>query len=92
MRWHRKYELATMESVAKLTVLSSSGPVQTPLMDRILREVGEKDQPAMEMHKSLAIPRLGTPEELAKTFVFLLSDESSWTTGSVFTVDGGAMC
>ncbi|KAJ9633839.1 hypothetical protein H2204_006624 [Knufia peltigerae] len=68
------------------------GPVQTPLMDRILQEAGKKDIPAMEMHRSLAIPRLGTPEELAKTFVFLLSDDSSWTTGSVYTVDGGAMC
>ena len=33
--------------------------------------------------------RFGQPEEVASTAVFLASDESGWTTGSVITVDGG---
>lgn len=33
--------------------------------------------------------RMGTPEELAKTIAFLLSEESSFTTGATYTVDGG---
>ena len=33
--------------------------------------------------------RFGRPEDVANTAVFLASDESGWTTGSVITVDGG---
>ena len=31
----------------------------------------------------------GQPEDVASAAVFLASDESGWTTGSVLTVDGG---
>src|ERR1700704_1484098 len=33
--------------------------------------------------------RFGQPEDVASAAVFLASDESGWTTGSVLTVDGG---
>ena len=33
--------------------------------------------------------RAGTPEEVAPFVVFLASDESSFSTGSEFVVDGG---
>jgi NAD(P)-dependent dehydrogenase (short-subunit alcohol dehydrogenase family) len=35
------------------------------------------------------IGRLGQPEDIAGLAVYLASDESSWVTGSVFSVDGG---
>ncbi|MEC7194013.1 MAG: SDR family oxidoreductase, partial [SAR324 cluster bacterium] len=33
--------------------------------------------------------RIGTPEEIANLAVYLASDESSYTTGAVFAIDGG---
>jgi NAD(P)-dependent dehydrogenase (short-subunit alcohol dehydrogenase family) len=33
--------------------------------------------------------RIGKPEEIATIVVYLASDESSFTTGGVFFVDGG---
>ena len=38
---------------------------------------------------SLAIKRLGTPEDHVGALLFLLSDEASWVTGQIFAVDGG---
>ena len=38
---------------------------------------------------ALQIKRMGTPDEVAKLIAFLLSDESSYTTGACYTVDGG---
>ena len=33
--------------------------------------------------------RLGETEEIAKAILFLASEDSSWTTGHCFSVDGG---
>jgi NAD(P)-dependent dehydrogenase (short-subunit alcohol dehydrogenase family) len=37
----------------------------------------------------IAMKRYGTNEEVARLAVFLASDEASYCTGAVFTVDGG---
>jgi len=39
--------------------------------------------------ESIALRRLGTPEEVAKAAVFLASDMSAYTTGTVLHVNGG---
>lgn len=38
---------------------------------------------------NLLIKRMGTPDEVARLIAFLLSDESTYTTGACYTVDGG---
>ena len=37
------------------------------------------------------INRMGTPDEVARLIAFLLSDESTYTTGACYTIDGGFM-
>jgi NAD(P)-dependent dehydrogenase (short-subunit alcohol dehydrogenase family) len=41
------------------------------------------------MVQGLALKRMGTPEDMANTVLFLLSDAASWLTGQVVSVDGG---
>ena len=35
------------------------------------------------------LKKVGTPEDIANTASFLLSEQSSWITGQVLSVDGG---
>jgi len=41
------------------------------------------------MVAQMPLARLGTPQDLLKALVFLLSDDAAWVTGLVMNVDGG---
>jgi 3alpha(or 20beta)-hydroxysteroid dehydrogenase len=43
-------------------------------------------------YRRLPVPRLGTPDEVARAVLFLASDEASYTTGAELAIDGGATC
>ncbi|MBW8244892.1 SDR family oxidoreductase [Muricauda oceani] len=63
----------------------SPGPVRTEGFDKAVTTDEAKDHFAA----STALQRLGTPDEIAKTVVFLASDEASFITGTELLVDGG---
>ena len=63
------------------------GAVDTPMMAHVLHSSNPKR--LERVAKSHPLGRVGTPEDVASMGLFLASDESSWVTGSVFTVDGG---
>ncbi|MBK5246873.1 MAG: SDR family oxidoreductase, partial [Peptostreptococcaceae bacterium] len=42
-----------------------------------------------KMLEAISLGRLGKPEDIAKTAVFLASDGGEYITGQVITVDGG---
>lgn len=67
------------------------GTVYTPLMEPLMRMRGEGDLEAGLAKTALKYPvgRVGTPGEIAQAALFLASDEASFVTGSIFTVDGG---
>ena len=73
------------------------GTIDTPLLHKAVDHFSAKTGTAQdEVYKSLdgvqPMGRIGKPEEIAQSIVFLLSDESSFTTGSLFAVDGGYVC
>ncbi|MFC3608798.1 SDR family NAD(P)-dependent oxidoreductase [Stutzerimonas tarimensis] len=65
------------------------GAINTEMMRRIERDSG--NAAATEAGNRAAIPlgRYGEPEEIAAVIAFLLSDQSSYVTGSLYTADGG---
>ena len=67
------------------------GTVFTPLMEPLMRARGGGDVDAGVAMTALKYPlgRLGAPEEIATAALFLASDDASFVTGSIFTVDGG---
>jgi NAD(P)-dependent dehydrogenase (short-subunit alcohol dehydrogenase family) len=64
----------------------SPGPIETPLlMDWLL-----KDEAAKELRLARnPTGRFGRPEEIVNAGIYLASDESRWTNGANFVIDGG---
>jgi 3-oxoacyl-[acyl-carrier protein] reductase len=68
----------------KITVNAvAPGVVETEMSSTVIRRA--KDI----ILDSVALKRLGQPEEIAKVVAFLASDDSSYITGEVIRVDGG---
>jgi NAD(P)-dependent dehydrogenase (short-subunit alcohol dehydrogenase family) len=63
------------------------GIIKTPMTDALESGVSEDDSD--RLRSLVGLGRKGTPMEVAYMTLFLTSDESSFTTGSVFTMDGG---
>jgi NAD(P)-dependent dehydrogenase (short-subunit alcohol dehydrogenase family) len=62
------------------------GPIETPLMTEWLL----KDEEARRVRLSRQPSgRFGRPEDIVHCAIYLASDESDWTNGSVITIDGG---
>ncbi|WP_378954502.1 SDR family NAD(P)-dependent oxidoreductase [Pelosinus sp. sgz500959] len=65
------------------------GDVYTPMVEKQLLDVVDKEQYLREMASIYPIGRIARPEEIAKVICFLASDEASFVNGAVWTVDGG---
>jgi NAD(P)-dependent dehydrogenase (short-subunit alcohol dehydrogenase family) len=74
------YELAPSVRVNAL----APGLVRT----RFARALWEPHEELVASH--IPMGRIGEPEDVAAAAVYLSSDEASWITGTVLTVDGGA--
>jgi len=56
------------------------GFIKTPMTEHLIND---------ELTNALPIRRVGTPEEVTNLILYLASDESSYSTGSEFIIDGG---
>jgi 3-oxoacyl-[acyl-carrier protein] reductase len=48
-----------------------------------------KDVPVLKIKEIIPMARIGKPEEVAKVVRFLCSDDASYVTGQVISVNGG---
>ena len=65
------------------------GVVWSTYYEKMLTTVPDPDAFKQKLADRAPMARMGTPEEIASAILWLASDESSFATGAIFTVDGG---
>jgi len=79
-------ELAAIHAREKIRVNAlCPGPLRTELLMKYLNTDAKKQRRLVH----IPMGRFGEAEEIARAALFLASDESSFTTGATFLVDGG---
>jgi NAD(P)-dependent dehydrogenase (short-subunit alcohol dehydrogenase family) len=73
------------------------GTIDTPMLGPSIQRLHETsglstDQIYELLRKAQPIQRLGTPEEIGKAVMFLLSDDCPFMTGALVSADGGYTC
>lgn len=68
------------------------GDTDTPLLRSEAKQLNlQEDAFLVSSAKGRPLERLGTPQDIAKSVLFLASDLSSWVTGTNVIVDGGGL-
>ena len=76
--------LEAAESGVRVNVVAP-GPIDTDMLTRFTGTDARK----AGLIAGVPLKRVGRPEEIAQTIVFLSSDKSSFMTGATLAVDGG---
>ncbi|MDR4435205.1 SDR family oxidoreductase [Bacillus tequilensis] len=78
-------QLAKELAVKQITINAvAPGPVNTELFT-----VGKTEQQIEGLKKTVALGRIGEPEDIANVIEFLVSEKSQWITGQTIRVNGG---
>jgi 3alpha(or 20beta)-hydroxysteroid dehydrogenase len=64
------------------------GPVETPM---IAASLAADDGIVQYLSREMPLARIGTPDDVANLVLFLASDESGFSTGAEFLVEGGRL-
>lgn len=65
------------------------GTVHTPSLEDRMQAAGDFEQAKAQFVARQPMGRLGQPEEIAQLALYLASNESSFTTGTIQVIDGG---
>jgi NAD(P)-dependent dehydrogenase (short-subunit alcohol dehydrogenase family) len=78
--------LEVAESGVRINVVAP-GPIETGMLNRFTRTAENK----AALVAGVPVKRVGTPEEIAQTILFVASDKASFITGASIAVDGGKL-
>ena len=78
--------LEAAESGVRVNVVAP-GPIETGMLNRFTGTAANK----AALVAGVPVKRVGTPEEIAQTIVFVASDKASFITGASIAVDGGKL-
>ncbi len=67
------------------------GPVDTPLLHDSAHAFENPESAVENAKETTLLKRLGTPNDIAKLALFMVSQDSSWITGSTINIDGGIL-
>ncbi|QGX97091.1 SDR family oxidoreductase [Roseovarius faecimaris] len=67
------------------------GWIDTPLNVAFIESLGDPDRFRAEIGRIHPVRRTGAPEEVARFICWLASDDASFVTGQIYTIDGGRM-
>ena len=67
----------------------SPAVVNTPVYHAVFGSKEAADEALEGFHNFHPIGRNGTPQDIANTITYLLSDKASWITGAIWDTDGG---
>ena len=101
---HRGVETCSVYGATKAAVISLAKTFSNELADRnirvnsispgfirtpIIEKIGMSEEKIEQRRQKIPAGRWGKPEEIAKTVLFLASDESSYILGQDIAIDGG---
>lgn len=65
------------------------GVVWSSYYEKMLQTVDDPEAFKQRLSRRAPMARMGTPDEIASAILWLASDEASFATGTIYTVDGG---
>ena len=67
------------------------GDTDTPMLRNEAQQLGENTSLFLEDAANRPLRRLGSPDEIARAALYLVSDDASFVTGATLVVDGGGL-